>query len=321
MKPISLTKIADNLTDNQHREIAEQLTIHKIDGIELSYAGGRWGATWETKKYYDLDFLKFYKGIKAIRICLPGVTDIKPILHLADSLENLQLGELKDKKISLDLLGELSNLNYLSVVRQQNGLKSITRLPKLTDLSLTGYSIDKLLFINDLQNLRRLYIGFGTSKTIDTISKLENLEELDIFWVKQLADISAISKLTSLIKLKIEDEKQIKSLPDLSQLKHLKNIRLMNISTLEDISSLTNSFVDEFIITGPNKKADFLTPVAKSNCVKKVYTYFHLKKEQIKAEQILASKFYPLDKMGFEMSHLKQITLQYYDYKTGEAIK
>jgi hypothetical protein len=321
MKPISLTKIADNLTDNQHREIAEQLAIHKIDGIELSDAGGRWGATWETNKDYDLSFLKLYKGIKAIRIYLPGVTDIKPILHLADSLENLQLGELKDKKISLDLLGELSNLNYLSVVRHPKGLESITRLPKLTELALTGYSVDKLSFLNDLQKLRRLYIGFGTSKNIDAISKLENLEELDILWVKQLADISAISKLTSLIKLKIEDEKQIKALPDLSQLKQLKNIRLMNISSLEDISSLTNSFVEEFIVTGPNKNADFLTPISKNKCVKKVYTYFYLKKEQIKAEQILANKFYTLDKMEFEMSHLKQMTLHYYDYKTGEVIK
>jgi hypothetical protein len=320
MKPISLTKIADNLTDNQHREIAEKLAIYKIDGIELSVAGGRWGATWETNRDYDLTFLKFYKDIKAIRIYLPGVTDIKPILNL-DSLENLQLGEFKDKKISLDLLGELSNLNCLSVVKQPNGLESITRLHKLEELALTGYPVDKLSFLNKLQNLKRLYIGFGTSKNIDTINQLENLEELDILWVKQLSDINAISKLTGLIKLKIEDEKQIKSLPDLSQLKQLKNIRLMNISTLEDISSLTNSFVDEFIITGPNKNADFLIPIAKSNCVNKIYTYFYLKKEQSKAEQFLSDKFCKLDKMEYEMTHLKQVSLHYYDYKTGEQIK
>ena len=320
MKPISLTKIADNLTDNQHREIAEKLAIYKIDGIELSDAGGRWGATWETNRDYDLTFLKFYKDIKAIRIYLPGVTDIKPILHL-DSLENLQLGEFKDKKISLDLLEDFSNLNYLSVVRQPKGLESITKLPKLTELALTGYSVDKLSFLNDLQNLKRLYIGFGTSKNIDTINQLKNLEELDILWVKQLSDINAISKLTGLIKLKIEDEKQIKSLPDLSQLKQLKNIRLMNISTLEDISSLTNSFVDEFIITGPNKNADLLIPITKSNCVNKVYTYFYLKKEQSKAEQFLGNKFCELDKMEYEIAHLKQVSLHYYDYKTGEQIK
>jgi len=95
----------------------------------------------------------------------------------------------------------------------------------------------------------------------------------------------------------------------------------MNISTLEDISSLTNTFVDEFIITGPNKNADFLIPIAKSNCVNKIYTYFYLKKEQSKAEQFLGVKFCKLDKMEYEMTHLKHLSLHYYDYKTGEQIK
>lgn len=320
MKPISLTKIADNLTDNQHREIAEGLAIYKIDGIELSEAGGRWGATWETNKDYELTFLKFYKGIKAIRIFLPGVTDIKPILHLADSLENLQLGEFKDKKISLDFLADLPNLKYLSVVRQPKGLESIVRLLKLTELALTGYSIDKLSFLDNLQGLRQLYIGFGTSKNIDTISQLKNLEELDILWIKQLADINAISKLTSLIKLKIEDEKQITSLPDLSKNSKLKNIRLMNLSSLQDISSLTDSSVEEFIISGPNKNVDFLNHIRDSKSLQRVYSYFYLKKEQAKAEKLIGTKFSGLDQMRFEMEHLKQMSIKYYDIKTGQEI-
>jgi len=320
MKPISLTKIADNLTDNQHREIAERLAIDKIDGIELSDAGGRWGATWETNKNYDLTFLKFYKRIKAIRIFLPGVTDIKPILHLADSLENLELGEFKDKKISLDILGDLLNLEYLSVVRQPKGLESIVRLPKLTELALTGYSVDNLLFLNELQGLKRLYIGFGTSKNIDTISQLKNLEELDILWVKQLADVNAISKLTSLIKLKVEDEKLITSLPDLSKNSKLKNIRLMNLSSLQDISSLTDSTVEEFIISGPNKNVDFLKQIQDNVSLQRVYSYFYLKKEQAKAEKLIGTKFSGLDQMRFEMTQLKQRSLKYYDIKTGQEI-
>lgn len=320
MKPISLTKIVDNLTDNQHREIAERLAIDKIDGIELSDAGGRWGATWETNKNYDLTFLKFYKGIKAIRIFLPSVTDIKPILHLADSLENLQLGEFKDKKISLDFLGGLPNLEYLSVVRQPKGLESIVRLPKLTELALTGYSVDKLSFLNVLQGLKRLYIGFGTSKNIDTIGQLKNIEELDILWVKQLANVNAISQLTSLIKLKIEDEKQITSLPDLSKNSKLKNIRLMNLSSLQDISSLTDSTVEEFIISGPNKNVDFLKQIQDSVSLQRVYSYFYSKKEQAKAEKLIGTKFSGLDQMRYEMTHLKQMSIKYYDIKTGQEI-
>jgi hypothetical protein len=318
MKPTSITKISDSLSEKEHRAIAERLSSLKIDGIELSNMGGRWGATWETQNNYSLDFLKFYKGIKTLRLYLPGVTDITPILHLADSLENLQLGEFSQKKISLSFLNKLSKLNYLSVVRNANGLESITGLSELTELALTGYSIDKLAYINKLEKLKRLYIGFGTSKSLNNIDNLKNIEELDILWVKQLSDINAISKLTGLIKLKIEDEKQIASLPDLSQLKRLKNIRLMNLGTLTDISSLTNSHVEEFILTGPTKDADILKPIIISKSVKKAFTYFYLKKEQTKAEQLLGDKFCKLDKMSYDMNN--GVGLFYYDIKTGERI-
>jgi hypothetical protein len=320
MEQTSLIKIADNLSENQHREIAEKLAINKIDGIELSNAGGRWGATWDTNKDYDLTFLKYYKGIKSIRIFLPSVKDLRPILHLANSLENLQLGEFNDKKISLDLLADLPNLTDLSVVRQPKGLESIVQLPNLAELALTGYSIEKLPFLNDLKSLKRLYIGFGTSKNIHTISQLDQLEELDILWVKKLSDITAISKLTNLIKLKVENEKQIVSLPDLSKNRKLKNIRLMNLSSIEDISSLRDSNVEEFIITGPNKNVDFLKHISLCQSLQRVFSYFYLKKEQIKAEKLIGTKLSGLEQMKYEMSHLKQISIKYIDFKTGQEI-
>ena len=94
----------------------------------------------------------------------------------------------------------------------------------------------------------------------------------------------------------------------------------MNIRSIEDVSSLINSFAEELIITGPNKNADILIPITKSDSLQKVYTCFYVKKEQIKAEQLLGSKFCKLDKMEFEMSYLKRMTLKYYDYNTGKEI-
>jgi len=318
MTPTSLIKISDNLSDNQHKEIAEKIFAHKLDGIEVSHFGGRWGDTWETSKNYSLDFLKFYKGIKTLRFYLTGVTDLTPILVLADGLENLQLGEFDLKKIPLEPLGQLKNLTYLSVVRNQNGLESITQLPKLSELALTGYSIEKLPFLNELTDLKQLYIGFGTSKNFDNIQSLSKLEELDVLWVKQLSDIQAISKLTNLLKLRMEDEKQITALPDLSKLTKLKNIRLMNFGSLEDVSALKNSSVEEFILTGPNKNADFLKSLSDAEKLQKVYTFFYTKREQDKAEKILGDKFCDKDKMNFNMPNRTPIL--YYDIETGQRI-
>jgi hypothetical protein len=267
-----------------------------------------------------LDFLKFYKGVKALWLYLPAVTDLKPIHHLAESLEALNFVKSSNKKASLDFLSELPGLKILSLNGQQKRLESITLLPNLEKLSLTGYPIDKLTFLNNIQTLKRLYIGFGTSKNIDTINRLENLEKLDILWVKTLENIDAISGLKSLIRLRIEDEKNIKALPDMSQLRQLKTIRLANVSSLEDISSLTNTFVEELIVTGPNKNVDFLMPLADSDCVNNVAVNFYLKKQQSKAIQILGNKFCHVKDMTFEMKHLKQLPYRRFDYETGKEL-
>ncbi|MDI3320900.1 leucine-rich repeat domain-containing protein [Pinibacter soli] len=318
MRTTSLVKISDSLSGNQHKEIAEKILAHKIDGIEVSHFGGRWGDTWDADKNYNLDFLKFYKGIKALRVFLTSVTDLTPILALTDTLEHLQLGEFNLKKISLEPLAQLKNLTYLSVVRNQNSLESITQLPKLSGLALTGHSIEKLPFLNELTELKQLYIGFGTSKNFDNIQSLTKLEELDVLWVKQLSDIRAVSKLANLVKLRMEDEKQIAVLPDLSKLTNLKNIRLMNFGSLEDVSALVNSNVEEFILTGPNKNVDFLKSLSTANQLQKVYTFFYTKREQDKAEKILGNKFCGTDKMNFDMPDRTRIL--YHDVETGQRI-
>jgi hypothetical protein len=93
----------------------------------------------------------------------------------------------------------------------------------------------------------------------------------------------------------------------------------MNLGSLTDISSLTSSYVEEFILTGPVINADVLKPILISKTVKKAFTYFYLKKEQAKAEQLLADKFCKLDKMYYDM--FNGIGLLYYDIKTGKRIE
>lgn len=318
MKTISLVKIPDNLSDSQHKKIAKKIISSNIDGLEVSHFGGRWGATWESSKNYSLDFLTFYKGIKVLRLYLRGLRDLTPILALADDLENLQLGEFDFKKISLEPLSQLKNLTSLSAVRNQNGLEGITQLPNLSRLVLTGHSIEKLTFLNDLTKLKQLYIGFGTSKNLDNIKKLSKLEELDVLSVRQLSDIKAVSKLTNLVKLRMQSEKQITALPDLSNLPNLKYISLTDFGALEDVSSLVNSNVEEFILTCTTKNTDFLKSISNANKLQKVYTYFSTRKEQYESEKILGTKYCSFDNINFETP--QNFNISYYDIETGNRI-
>jgi uncharacterized pyridoxal phosphate-containing UPF0001 family protein len=315
----TLVKIPDNLTEDKHRQLSGQIQNQGIDGIEISYYGGRWGDIWKSDTNYNLDFLKFYKGIRTLRLDLRDTNDASSIAELADSLEYLHLGEFSNKKISYDFIGEMKELKFLSVVRQPNGLESILKLKKLINLNLTGYSADKLDYLNDLKTIKRLYIGFGASTSLDTIDKIKTIEELSILWVKKLSDIKAISKLENLVKLKIEDEKQIKELPKLENLKQLKNIRLMNLNGLGDISTLQRSSVEEIVVTGRNKDIDFINAINQSPSVKRAYTYFYTDKIQSKAESMLGTKFSKLDNMKYEMDN--RASLHYYDIGTWKKIE
>jgi hypothetical protein len=318
MRPIKLTKIADNLSDTQHEEICAKILELGIDGIEISEFGGRWGATWDTNKNYNLHFLKFYNGIKALRIQLYSTVDISQVAELSDSLEYLHIGHCSNRKCQINFLGQIKNLKTLSTVKQFNGLDSITSLSHLTELGLTGYPIEKMDFLNELKTLKNLYLGFGTSSHINTINKLVNLEELQILWIKKLSNIDAVSSLQGLRKLKVEDQKQIVTLPDFSKLTNLKNIRLMNLTSLQDISSIKGSYLQEFVWTGPNKNADILNSIKGTNLPERVYTYFYTQREQRKAEQILGDKFSSLDKMKFEVDD--NAPLNYYDLNTGQRV-
>lgn len=311
----SLIKVGPDLSDAEHANLAKQIFLKGIEGIEISYLGGRWGSIWNENENYSLDFLKFYRGIKSLRLQLMGLSDIGPIVELADSLEYLFLGEIASKRVSVDCLRQLTKLRFLSIVRPSKGLEGIVHLNNLRTLELTGLNVELLDYICEIDSLKRLKIGFGTSASLNSICSMRNLEELDILWVKKLSDITALSNLTSLNKVKIEDEKQIRVFPDISKLKDIKNIRLMNLGGLEDISSLVQSDLKEFVLTGPVKNAEILRPLVDSN-IERVYTYFYTQREQSKAEKMLGDRFN--NELNFEMDN--RAPLSYYDINTGQII-
>jgi hypothetical protein len=81
---------------------------------------------------------------------------------------------------------------------------------------------------------------------------------------------------------------------------------------------LANSQVEEFILIGPNKNADFLNPLSDSVKPLKVYTSFYTKREQGKAKKILGNKFCEKDKMNFNMAD--RMPISYFDLETGQRI-
>ncbi len=251
---VKLKKIADNLSDEEHSSVADEIRQGKIDGISLSHFGGAFGPTWSVGKDYSLDFLKHYSGIRALEVFLPALTSIDAIAEHVSEIEFLSLGELNKKTVSLKPLSDLNKLNYLSLAKNKKDIDSIVSLSSLRGLSLTGYQEKQIEHVANLSNLESLYFGFGTFEDLNAIKGLSELKSLEILWVKKLHDLSALEKLTSLESLHLSTLKQVTSIPDFSNLSHLKSLVMDTMNGLSSLSGIKGSSINELAII--NSKID-----------------------------------------------------------------
>ena len=251
---VKLKKISDNLSDEEHSSIAEEIRRGKIDGISLSHLGGAYGPTWSVGRDYNLDFLKHYSGIRALEVSLPAITSIDAIAEHANKIKFLKLGEFNKKTVSLKPLANLNNLNSLSLVKNKKDIDAISGLTGLIDLSLTGYQEKQIEHVASLVNLERLYLGFGTFEDLSAIKELSKLKNLEILWVKKLHDLSSLENLASLKILSLSTLKQVTCIPDISKLGQLKSLVMDTMNGISSLSGIKGSSINELAVI--NSKID-----------------------------------------------------------------
>ena len=251
---VKLKKISDNLNDEEHSSIADEIRQGKIDGVSLSHLGGAFGPTWAAGKDYSLDFLKHYSGIRALEVFLPALTSIDAIAEHVSEIEFLSLGELNKNTVSLKPLTDLNKLNYLSLVKNKKDFESIASIASLRTLRLTGYQEKQIENVASLSNLESLYLGFGTFEDLNAIKGLSKLTSLEILWVKKLHDLSALEKQSSLECLHLSTLKQVTSIPDISNLSLLKSLVMDTMNGLSSLSGISGSSIKELAVI--NSKID-----------------------------------------------------------------
>lgn len=251
---VKLKKIADNLSEEEHISIADEVRQGKFDGVSLSYLGSAFGPTWTVDRDYNLDFLKHYSGIRALDVYLPALTSIDAIAEHLSELEFLSLGEFDNKSASLKPLSELNNLHCLSLVKNKKDIDSLSSISNLKTLRMTGYQGKQIENIVNLSKLESLYLGFGTFEDLSAIQGLSKLTTLKILWVKKLHDLSALEKLKSLELLHLSSLKQVTSIPDISKLNSLKCLVMDTMNGLSSLSGIHSSPISELAII--NSKID-----------------------------------------------------------------
>ncbi len=105
----------------------------------------------------------------------------------------------------------------------------------ITDLSLNGFKLKNLSFLEKFKNLKILYLSFNFIQDLSPLKMLVHLKEID-FRDNLIKDISPIEKLINLINIDFSNNQ----ISDIAPIKKLINLKILYLSLnfIQDLSPL-----------------------------------------------------------------------------------
>lgn len=188
----------------------------------------------------NLQIIKELQNLKNLSIGILELQDTE-ILN-SENLKNLTelvVTETKTKAFNLDYLRNFRKLKSLRIVGHSKNINAIGELSELEFLSLNSIKKVPINFINKLTKLKTLQVILGSRDNLNEIEENE-IEHLDIVWVRGFNDLSCISNFPKLRTLKIEDEIQLSKIHFDKIFQELKDLKIINCKSLETITGLKN---------------------------------------------------------------------------------
>jgi protein phosphatase 1 regulatory subunit 7 len=154
-------------------------------------------------------------------------------------LTQLILTETKTKALNLDYLKEYRNLKYLILGGHTKNISSVGNLSGLEYLSLNSIKKTSVEFVNKLKRLRTLKFILGGRENIHEIENNE-IEHLEIIWVRGFNDLANIKKFKKLEYLNLEHNFQLEKIHFDEEMPSLKRLKISNCKKLTSLTGLQN---------------------------------------------------------------------------------
>jgi hypothetical protein len=204
---------------------AQALARGEADGLVLNYARGFSGG--------DLEFLDGELGVRRLDLLDRGISDLRPIARLGDSLEELSVQAAQDAELDLAALPQLRTLaGEWELIRD-----TLASLDGLQSLVTWRFDEVDLHAFRDHLGVQRLTIK--EAPYLESLSGVGGLPELAVFGVVlagKLSDLSDVSALAdSLREFELEDCPAIGAIDDVEP---LVNLRFLGFSDCGEIDSL-----------------------------------------------------------------------------------
>jgi protein phosphatase 1 regulatory subunit 7 len=188
----------------------------------------------------NLQILKELSNLKILSLGIYELQDTE-ILN-ADNLKNLTeliVTDTKTKAFNLEYLQQYKKLKSLIIGGHTKNIDAVGELSELEFLSLNSVKKVPVNFINKLKKLKTLNFFLGGRDNLNEIEENE-IENLEIVWVRGFNDLSCLTKFPKLKTLKIEDEIQLPKIQFDNIFPDMTDLKIINCKTLEKITGLKN---------------------------------------------------------------------------------
>lgn len=254
------------------KEVLVQFSDKSYDEKKLAQLNelcGKYDKDFEVRFYghhstsFDFNILLKIPNVKSLYVdCLTKANNVEAISQLLN-LQKLSLGvyelteteilnsenlkklselivtETKTKAFNLEYLRDYKNLRLLIIGGHTKNIEAVGELGNLEYLSFNSVKKTPIHFVNKLKKLKTLKFILGGRENIHEIGENE-IENLEIVWVRGFNDISNISNFKKLKTLLIEDNIQLQSVHFDKGLQHLNYLKILNCKTLNLLTGLEN---------------------------------------------------------------------------------
>jgi hypothetical protein len=161
-----------------------------IEAIRLSYSMGF--------RDRDVGFISRLTFLRSLEIYTWDVTSV--------NVSNLNKLEVLGFEIQCKTRVDFSKLNKLRVafLRWRKGFEGIFRVGTLEELNVVNYPYEDLIPLKGLKKLRKLHITSRKLASLNGITALKRLRELDLYNCPQLSSLSGVDKCPQRIEIEVE---------------------------------------------------------------------------------------------------------------------
>lgn len=155
-------------------------------------------------------------------------------------LKKLSINKMVSSKVSLSIIEPLQNMEilYTSVSK---GIETVGLIKNLRFLSLREIKHNDLDFLKGNQQLKELWMSFGSFNNFKGISYLQELEKLNLHQVRGLDNSTAkdiINDENKIWALKLEDLKHLTNLDFIAKMKKLIYLYIHGLKKIESYDAI-----------------------------------------------------------------------------------